>query len=181
MSRLGKLAIKIPSGVSISPQGQHLLFKGPKGEFLLRLNPAIEIKPGDQEIIVSPRNPEAKDASALWGLMWSLTNNAVIGVSVGFQKQLEVNGVGYRAAVSGDKLNLNLGFSHPVEFKIPAGIKATVAGNVITLEGVDKALVGETASQIKNLRRPEPYKGKGIKYVDEIIRRKAGKAAAKGK
>jgi large subunit ribosomal protein L6 len=114
-------------------------------------------------------------------LIWSLTRNAVIGVSEGFSKKLEINGVGYRASVAGNKLNMNLGFSHPIEYILPLGITATVEGNAITISGVDKQVVGEVAASIRKIRKPEPYKGKGIKYSDEIIRRKAGKAATKGK
>jgi len=181
MSRLGKLPIKLGTGVQVIIGQKELNFKGPKGEFRLVLNPAVTVRLGNDEIFVSPTNPDAPDSSALWGLMWSLTRNAAEGVSVGFVKKLEVNGVGYRAAVNGRILNLNLGFSHPIDFPLPEGITASVAANVITLEGIDKALVGETAAQIRKLRKPEPYKGKGVKYVEEIIRRKAGKAAAKGK
>lgn len=181
MSRLGKLPIKLPAGVNATVDDKGLSVKGPKGEQHVANNPLISITVNGQEISVAPYDKAAKDASAMWGLIWSLTRNAVIGVSEGFTKRLEINGVGYRAAVSGDKLNMSLGFSHPVEFALPAGIKASVAGNVITLEGADKSLVGETAARIREIREPEPYKGKGIKYADEQIRRKAGKAAAKGK
>lgn len=117
----------------------------------------------------------------MWGLVWSLARNAVLGVSEGFTKKLEINGVGYRANVAGNKLNMNLGFSHPIEFPLPAGVTATVEGNTITLSSASKEQVGEVAAQIRKIRKPEPYKGKGIKYSDEIIRRKAGKAATKGK
>jgi large subunit ribosomal protein L6 len=181
MSRLGKLPIKLAPKVTATINDGEMIFKGPKGEFKLKLHPAIEVKQEGDELHVSPRDRAAADAPALWGLMWSLIRNSVEGVTTGFVKKLEINGVGYRAAVSGDKLNLSLGFSHPVEFKLPKGISATVAANVITLEGVDKALVGEIAAQIRKIRQPEPYKGKGVKYADEIIRRKAGKAAAKSK
>jgi len=181
MSRLGKLPIKLPAGVAFTADAKELIFKGPKGELRLKANPLVGAKLENDEIIIAPYDKEAKNASAMWGLMWSLIRNSVIGVSTGFTKQLEINGVGYRAAVAGSQLNLSLGFSHQVEFKLPQGITAAVAANVITLAGADKALVGETAAQIRKLRKPEPYKGKGVKYVDEIIRRKAGKAAAKGK
>lgn len=182
MSRLGKLPIKLPSGTSALLSESQLTVKGPKGELRITLNPVIEVKLVDNEILVAPRAASnSKNAPALWGLFWSLITNAVIGVSVGFTKKLEINGVGYRATAAPGKLNMNLGFSHPVEFKLPAGVNATTEGNVITLSGADKALVGETAAQIRKIRKPEPYKGKGIKYADEIIRRKAGKAAAKGK
>jgi len=181
MSRLGKLPIKLGSGVQVAFKDATMTFKGPKGELKLALNPLIDIKVENNEIIVAPKDRTAKNASALWGLMWSLARNCAIGVSEGFEKKLEINGVGYRAAVAGDKLNLSLGFSHPVEFKLPQGVKAVVTGNTIALTSADKALLGETAAQIRKIRKPEPYKGKGVKYSDEIIRRKAGKAAAKGK
>ncbi len=181
MSRLGKLPIKLPAGTTFAANATEYTFKGPKGELRLKLNPLIAAKLEGDEIVVAPHDKEAKNASAMWGLMWSLIRNNVIGVSTGFVKKLEINGVGYRAAVAGNQLNMSLGFSHPIEFKLPVGITASVAANVITLEGADKALVGETAAQIRKIRKPEPYKGKGVKYVDEVIRRKAGKAAAKGK
>lgn len=180
MSRLGKLPIKLPTGTTASISDKEIIFKGPKGEMRIAINPLVDVVLDNQEIRVSTR-VEDKRERAIWGLVWSLIGNAVTGVSQGFVKKLEINGVGYRVAVSGNKLNMNLGFSHPVEFLLPLGISATVSGNVISLEGVDKALVGETAARIRQIRKPEPYKGKGIKYVDEIIRRKAGKAASKGK
>lgn len=180
MSRLGKLPIKILSGVEVSISDKEMTFKGPKGELKLSHNPLIEVKVVGDELIIAPYDKDAKNASAIWGLVWSLTRNCVIGVSEGFQKKLEINGVGYRAAVAGDKLNMNLGFSHPIIFDLPKGITATVEGNTITISGADKAVIGETAAQIRKIRKPEPYKGKGVKYSDEIIRRKAGKSAAKG-
>jgi large subunit ribosomal protein L6 len=181
MSRLGKLPIKIPNGVTVTISATVISFKGPKGELILKRNPLIDLKIENDEVIVFPYDKEAKNASAMWGLVWSLTRNCVIGVSEGFLKKLEINGVGYKAAVAGNQLNLSLGFSHPIEFKLPAGISATVEANTISIIGVDKALVGETAAQIRKIRKPEPYKGKGVKYSDEVIRRKAGKSAAKGK
>jgi len=181
MSRLGKLPIIIPTGVTVNVTDALVTFKGPKGELTLKRNSIIDAKLVDNEIKVFPYDKEAKNASAMWGLMWSLTRNCVIGVSEGFTKKLEINGVGYKAAVAGRQLNLSLGYSHPIEFKLPEGITATVEANTISLFGADKALVGETAAQIRKLRKPEPYKGKGVKYSDEVIRRKAGKSAAKGK
>ena len=181
MSRLGKLPIKVPAGVQVTLNDQTIVFKGPKGELKIAQNPVIAVKLENSELIIAPYDRASKNASAMWGLVWSLAKNAVIGVSTGFNKKLEINGVGYRAAAAPGKLNMNLGFSHPVEFKLPVGITATTEGNTITLSGADKALVGETAAQIRKIRKPEPYKGKGIKYSDEVIRRKAGKAAAKGK
>jgi large subunit ribosomal protein L6 len=181
MSRLGKLPIQLLPGVSVSISGREVSFKGPKGELKMPLNDLIEIKIGEKEINVVPYNKDAKNVSAMWGLIWSLTKNAVIGVGIGFTKKLEINGVGYRAAVAGDKLNMNLGFSHPIVFSLPKGITALVEGNTISISGADKGVVGETSAQIRKIRKPEPYKGKGIKYSDEIIRRKAGKSATKGK
>lgn len=179
MSRLGKLPIKILPGVSVSISDKEMSFKGPKGELKLPHNKIIEVKQEDDNLIVKPYDMEAKNASAMWGLMWSLVGNCVKGVGEGFVKKLEVNGVGYRAAVSGSKMTLNLGYSNPVIYELPEGIKASVEGNIISIEGADKAMVGETAARIRKLRKPEPYKGKGIKYTDEIIMRKAGKSAAK--
>ena len=179
MSRLGKLTIKLLPGVQVSLDGKEATFKGPKGELKLEFKHDIELTIGDGEVSVLPKDKEAKDARAYWGLFWSLTKNCITGVGEGFSKKLEVNGVGYRATVAGDKINLNLGYSHPIEFKLAKGISASVEGNTITITGADKAMVGETAAQIRKLRKPEPYKGKGVKYSDEQIRRKAGKAAAK--
>ncbi len=181
MSRLGKLPIKIPAGTSAALTDKEIIVKGPKGEQKVALNSLISIKVEGEDIVVAPFDRAAKNASAMWGLIWSLVRNAVIGVSVGFTKKLEINGVGYRAAVSGNKLNMSLGFSHPIEFPLPAGVTAVVEGNAITLASASKGQLGEVAAQIRKLRKPEPYKGKGVKYSDEIIRRKAGKAATKGK
>lgn len=179
MSRLGKLPIKLLPGVQVSMNGQEATFKGPKGELKLEIDKLIELKVLENEIIVSPKDINIKNANAFWGLFWSLIKNCVTGVGEGFVKKLEINGVGYKAAVSGNKLNLSLGYSHPIIFDLPAGITASVEGNVITISGIDKCVVGETAAKIRKLRKPEPYKGKGVKYTDEILRRKAGKAAAK--
>jgi len=181
MSRLGKLPIKLAANTQVTVKDQLVNFKGPKGELHLMLDPNTEVKIGDKEVMVGLKDGAVKNASAMWGLMWSLVKNAVEGVSVGFTKKLEINGVGYRATAVPGKLNLNLGFSHPVEFKLPVGVTAAVEGNIITLASADKALIGETAARIRKIRRPEPYKGKGVKYLEEIVRRKAGKAAAKGK
>ena len=129
--------------------------------------------------MVTVGKPEDKKERALWGLFRALIANMVTGVNEGYEKKLEVKGVGYKVAVAGNKVNLNLGFSHPLEFVLPEGISAVAEGNNLTISGIDKQLVGETAARIRKLRKPEPYKGKGIKYSDEIIRRKAGKTAAK--
>jgi large subunit ribosomal protein L6 len=181
MSRLGKLPIILPAGVSAAVTASGLTVKGPKGEQKVLVNSIISVKVENGGIVIAPFDKAAKNASAMWGLVWSLTRNAVIGVSEGFVKKLEINGVGYRAAVAGSNLNMNLGFSHPIVFPLPAGITATVEGNTITLSSASKELLGEISAQIRKIRQPEPYKGKGIKYSDEVIRRKAGKSATKGK
>lgn len=177
MSRIGKKPILIPKGVEVKVDKFSVMVKGPKGELNLKIHPHVTVTVSAEEVLITVLKPEIKDNNALWGLYGSLIKNMVIGVTSGFEKKLEINGVGFRAQVSGDKITLNLGFSHPVEFVLPKGIKAEIEKNVISLSGVDKQLVGEIAAQIRALKLPEPYKGKGIKYVDEIIRKKAGKAA----
>jgi large subunit ribosomal protein L6 len=181
MSRLGKLPIQIPSGVSAFLEKDFFIVRGPKGELRERTHKSVKIAIEGAEIKISVSDPTEKGERSLWGLYWSLLNNMVIGVTAGYDKKLEINGVGYRAAVNGNKLVLNVGYSHQVEFDLPNGISAQVTGNVITLSGIDKQLIGETAAQIRRIRKPEPYKGKGIKYAEEIVRRKAGKSAGKGK
>jgi len=179
MSRLGKLPIKIPAGTQIKFENGLLTVKGAKGELKREIHKLVKLEITENEIIVSVKNQEEKNERSLWGLFRTLISNMVVGVNDGFSKKLEVNGVGYRAAVSGNKLNLNLGFSHPIEFLLPDGISAVVEGNVVTISGSDKQMVGEISAQIRRLRKPEPYKGKGIKYSDEVIRRKEGKTASK--
>lgn len=181
MSRLGKLPIILPAGVTATLSGNVLTVKGAKGELKQDFNSDIVVKIEEGSILVSKNENGSKKAGAMWGLYRTLFANMVEGVSAGFTKKLEINGVGYRANVSGSKLNMALGFSHPIEFQLPAGITALVEGNVISISGYDKKLVGETAAKIRKIRKPEPYKGKGVKYTDEVIRRKAGKSAAKGK
>lgn len=181
MSRLGKLPIILPTGVTATLSGNVLTVKGAKGELKQDFNSDIVVKIEEGSILVSKNENGSKKAGAMWGLYRTLFANMVEGVSTGFTKKLEINGVGYRANVSGSKLNMALGFSHPIEFPLPAGITASVEGNIISVSGYDKKLVGETAAKIRKIRKPEPYKGKGVKYTDEIIRRKAGKSAAKGK
>lgn len=178
MSRLGKLPISLPTGITAQLENGFIVVKGAKGELRQAMHPAVSVIISEAEIKVEPVS-SFKEAGAIWGLYRGLINNMVIGLSEGFSKKLEINGVGYRASVSGSKLTLNLGFSHPIEFTLPVGISASVEGNSLTISGIDKKLVGETAARIRKLRKPEPYKGKGIKYSDEVIRRKAGKAAAK--
>ncbi len=175
MSRIGKQPVVLPSGVTVSIAGQTLKVKGPKGELSLVIHPKVTVVQNDQSVVVSVKNETVKTERALWGLFRSLINNMVAGVTTGFTKVLEINGVGYKAAVTGRKLVLNLGYSHPIEMEIPEGLDAKVEKNVITITGIDRQLVGQFAAVIRGKREPEPYKGKGIKYSDETIRRKAGK------
>jgi large subunit ribosomal protein L6 len=179
MSRLGKLPIKIPAGTQVSIDKGIVTVKGPKGELKQELHRLVKIEITPEEINVKVKNENDKEERSLWGLFRALINNMVVGVNNGYEKKLEIKGVGYKVAVAGNKINLSLGFSHPIEFPLPIGISAVAEGNNLTISGIDKQLVGELAAQIRKLRKPEPYKGKGIKYSDEIIRRKAGKAAAK--
>ncbi|MDD4332724.1 MAG: 50S ribosomal protein L6 [Patescibacteria group bacterium] len=180
MSRLGKLPIKIPTGTQVKLDGNVIIVKGPKGELKREIHSLVIVKISNDEIVVSVNDQSNKDERALWGLFRTLINNMVVGVNNNFEKKLEINGVGFRAAMSGKNLILNLGFSHPVEFPVPAGINISVEGNTITVSGIDKELVGETSAKIRRYKEPEPYKGKGIKYADEVIRRKEGKTATKG-
>ncbi len=179
MSRIGKLPIEMPTGMEAMIRDGFIFIKNAKGELSTKLHSEVKINITGQTLTVEVSEPDNKKIKALWGLYRSLINNMVEGLDKGFEKKLEINGVGYRATVSGSKLVLNLGFSHPVDFPIPTGITATVEGNVIALKSLDKYLLGETAAQIRKIRKPEPYKGKGIKYVGEVVRRKAGKATAK--
>ena len=180
MSRLGKLPIKVPADVQVKIEGDLVTVKGPKGELKRTLLPQIAVKQGEGELMVSIINPKNKRENALWGLYWNLIRNMIIGVKDGFEKKLEINGVGFKVQGAGKKLTFNVGYSHPVEFILPATIDGKVEDNVITVSGADKELLGEIANQIRNIKKPEPYKGKGIKYVDEVLRRKEGKAAVKG-
>lgn len=180
MSRIGKQAIKLPQGTEFKIDKGFVVVKGPKGELKEKLNEFVKLEVENGEITVNVNNPEVKRERSVWGMYRTLIANMVQGVNTPFEKKLEINGVGYRAAVVGNKLNLNVGYSHPVEFVLPEGITAAVTANVITLTGINKYVVGETAACIRKIRKPEPYKGKGIKYSDEVIRRKAGKSAAKG-
>ncbi len=181
MSRIGKKIIEVPNGVEVTIQIDKIIVKGPKGQLEQKIVPNVKVERLEgQGIKVSVENPDDKKQRALWGLYGSLISNMVHGVVNGYEKKLEVNGVGYKVALSGRKLVLNLGFSHPVEFEIPEGIDCEVDKNVITIKGIDKQLVGQVAADIRKIKKPEPYKGKGIKYVDEIIHRKAGKAVVGG-
>jgi large subunit ribosomal protein L6 len=179
MSRIGRLPIKIPAGVTVEQTGRHLKVTGPKGTHEMDLMPGIEANQGEGEITLS-KAVETPETLRTYGLMRTLLANLVTGVSTGFERKLEINGVGYRAAVQGQAINLTLGFSHPIVFQLPQGVEAKVEKNVITLTGSSKQVVGQAAANIRGLKKPEPYKGKGIKYVEERIRRKAGKTATKG-
>ena len=178
MSRLAKKPIEIPKGVLVKIEGQAVNIKGPKGELKIELPKILSLEEKEGKLFMTVQSFEDRKQNEQWGLFASLVKNMVLGVEKGFEKKLEINGVGYKASVSGNKLILNVGFSHPVEFIFPKEIKIEVEKNVITIGGADKQLVGEISAQIRRIREPEPYKGKGIKYSDEIIHRKAGKAAA---
>ncbi|MFH0840475.1 MAG: 50S ribosomal protein L6 [bacterium] len=179
MSRLGKLPIEIVAGVQVKIESGFIVVKGPKGELKQAMSDLVKVDIKEKEVLVSINDVNSKQQKAFWGLYRSLINNMVEGVTKGFEKKLEINGVGYKSNVSGRTLVLNVGYSHPIEFKLPEGINANVDGKIVTISGIDKQLVGETAAQIRKVRQPEPYKGKGIKYIDEVIRRKEGKSAAK--
>lgn len=178
MSRIGKMPIPISKEISVGLQGDILTVKGPKGQLQRKINPIVEIGMEDEVITVSVRE-ETRDSKALHGLYRALIANMVKGVSEGFQRELEIVGVGYRADISGRKATFHLGYSHPVEYELPEGIDGKVEKTKITLSGIDKELIGMTAAKIRSFRKPEPYKGKGIRYADEKIRRKAGKTGAK--
>ena len=179
MSRIGRMPIAVPAGVTVDiAENNKVTVKGPKGTLERVLPSEMEIKKEGEEIIVTRPN-DLKKMKSLHGLTRTLINNMVVGVTEGYTKVLEVNGVGYRASKSGNKLTLNLGYSHPVEMIDPEGIESTVDGNKIIVKGIDKEKVGQYAAEIRDKRRPEPYKGKGIKYADEVIRRKVGKTGKK--
>lgn len=175
MPRIGKKPVDIPQGVEVTINGQHVVVKGPKGVLERDFHHRVIFDKKEKVINVTVRKPEEKRSRELWGSSRVLLNNMIEGTTKEFTKQLEIKGVGYRASLSGKKLVLNVGYSHPVEFDIPASIEIKVDKNIITVSGIDKQLVGQVAAQIRDIKKPEPYKGKGIKYVDETIRRKAGK------
>ena len=175
MSRIGKQPIHVPDKVDVKIEGSRVEVKGPLGR-LEHTFKGVSVAHTDSVLTVSPAG-ETREHGALWGLGRSLLNNMVLGVTTGFQKVLKINGVGYRAEAKGQSVNFQLGYSHPIEFPVPAGIDISVEKQTtVTVKGIDKQLVGETAARIRALRPPEPYKGKGVKYEDEHIRRKAGKA-----
>jgi len=175
VSRIGKLPITIPSGVTITVDDQEITVAGPKGTLKQFTMPGVTVKQEEGTVTVTRINDEPKNR-AKHGLMRALLNNLVQGVTAGFSKKLEINGVGYRVAMQGADLKFNLGFSHDVIYKLPAGVTAAVEQNTITISGIDKQQVGQVAAEIRALKKPEPYKGKGIKYIDERIIRKSGKS-----
>lgn len=175
MSRIGKLPIDIPAGVTITVDSDVISVKGPKGELTVPHLSDVTVKVDEKQAIVTRHNDE-RIAKAQHGLQRSLLNNAVIGVTKGYEKKLEVNGVGFRVNGGGSDIEMILGFSHPVKYHAQKGINLTVDKMTITVSGIDKQAVGQTAAEIRSLKKPEPYKGKGIKYADEVLRHKAGKA-----
>jgi large subunit ribosomal protein L6 len=175
MSRVGKMPIPIPSGVNVTVDAAEITVAGGKGTLKQFTIPDITVKQEGEELIVTRANDEPK-IRAKHGLMRALLNNMVVGVSQGFSKKLEINGVGYRVAAQGTDLKLNLGFSHDVIYKVPTGITTTIEQNTITVSGISRQQVGQVAAEIRALKKPEPYKGKGIKYDDERIVRKSGKS-----
>jgi large subunit ribosomal protein L6 len=175
MSRIGKQAIAIPSGVTATLDGQTVTVKGPKGQLAWTVAEEIEVRQENGEITLTPRD-ESQRARAMWGLSRSLVNNMVVGVTQGYEETLELVGVGYRAAMKGQALSLQLGFSHDVDVPAPQGISFAVPKQTeIRIAGIDKQMVGETAARIRRIRPPEPYKGKGVRYAGEKVRRKEGK------
>ncbi len=179
MSRIGKRPVAVPKGITVTQNGHTLSVKGPKGELSRTFHTEIQIAVQGDQVIVTRPSDEPKH-KALHGLTRSLIQNMVDGVAKGFLKVLEIQGVGYKAEAKPTGLQLALGFSHPVHYKAPAGIKFTVDNNtIVKIEGADKEMVGQVAAEIRNLRKPEPYKGKGVRYQGEVVRRKAGKTGAK--
>ena len=177
MSKIGKKPIAIPSGVDVKINGLNASVKGPKGQLERQIPAGFNVAVSDGTLSITPLD-KALSNPVLWGLARATLNNMITGVSEGFKEVLELNGVGYKAVVKGNILELNLGFSHPINFPLPDGLTATVEKNILTLSGIDRESVGQTAAKIRMLKKPEPYKGHGIKYSDEVIRRKAGKKAA---
>lgn len=179
MSRIGRLPITVPKGVTVAVNGSAVTVKGPKGELVQQVRPEVVVETNDDQVVVTRKN-ESKKAKGFHGLYRQLVQNMVVGVSAGFSRTLLINGVGYRAEVGKESVMLNLGYSNPIEFRIPEGITITSEGaNKLIVQGIDKQLVGKTASEIRKVRPPEPYKGKGIKYEDEYVRRKVGKSGIK--
>ena len=179
MSRIGKKPILIPEKVEVTVTASEIKVKGPKGELVQQIHPHVTVAVNDGIINITVKDEELKSDRALWGLFGSLITNMVLGVTKGFEKKLLINGIGFKVKLDGKNLNLNLGFSHEVIFNIPDDVTVEVEKNRISVTGIDKQRVGEVAAQIRKLRKPEPYKGKGIQYEGEKIKRKVGKAAGK--
>jgi large subunit ribosomal protein L6 len=179
MSRIGKLPIPVPQGVTIHVERPYVQVKGPRGEMVRRVEDEIEVTVDDGKVWVK-RSQDDREARSLHGLTRTLINNMTLGVTKGFEKVLDIEGIGYRADLQGNTLTLSLGYSHPIKYEVPAGIKVKVDKQTrITVEGNDKYLVGEVAAKIRRFRKPDVYKGKGVKYAGEVIKKKVGKAGAK--
>ncbi|MFC2316966.1 MAG: 50S ribosomal protein L6 [Candidatus Saccharimonas sp.] len=178
MSRIGKLPVVIPAGVTITVDSGDVTVEGPKGKLVQFITPAVDVKVEDGQVTVHPKD-ESRQARAQHGLMRALINNMVVGVTQGYERRLEVKGVGFRVSSSNNELTMSLGFSHEVKYKAPEGVNVSNEKMVIVVSGIDKQKVGQTAAEIRALKKPEPYKGKGIMYLGEQILRKAGKAGKK--
>ncbi len=176
MSRIGKKPILIPADVKINLEGEKIIVQGPRGGHSLKIRPEINVEIKEGKVFVSPKM-QTKKSNAFWGTTKILIANAVEGVTKGFEKRLQIEGLGYRASLEGENLVLQIGFSHPVKVNTPEGIKFSVEKNIIIISGKDKERVGELAAKIRKIRKPEPYKGKGIRYVGEAVRKKMGKRA----
>jgi len=178
MSRIGKNPVAIPAEVNVSVDGNVIVFKKGSVQKELDTKGNVEVKVENGQIVFSAKSDDRQDR-AYWGTYRALSANIIVGLTKGYQKQLEINGVGYRAAVKGNVLELQLGFSHPINYEFPKGLQISVEKNIVTIKGDDKQVVGQIAAEVRSFRPPEPYKGKGVKYVEEHIRRKAGKTAKK--
>jgi large subunit ribosomal protein L6 len=178
MSRIGKMPIPVPKDIKIDLKDNFLTVKGPKGELKRHIHPRVNVSMEDNQILVTVHD-ESRESKSFHGLFRALIANMVTGVSQGFEKVLEIVGVGYRAELSGRTASFHLGYSHPIIFELPNGIEAKIDKTRITLNAIDKELLGKTAAKIRSFRKPEPYKGKGIKYAEEVIKRKAGKTGAR--
>jgi large subunit ribosomal protein L6 len=179
MSRIGKKTVAVPESVEVKIEKRKITVKGPKGTLVFEFHPDMKVVLEEKELRVE-NTKKTKAAGALWGLTRVLMSNMIEGVTKGYEKQLELQGVGYRMAVKGNKLEMALGFSHPVEVNIPEGLEAKIEKNVMTISGIDKQKVGQFTASIRSLKKVEPYKGKGFRYVGEIVRKKAGKKATTG-
>ena len=178
MSRIGRMPISLPEKVNLSVDSNLVSVKGPLGNLEYKFNDNVKFEVVDNVLTVQPTS-DSKEARSMWGTARTIVNNMVVGVNAGFKRVLEFNGVGYKASVSGSKITLNLGYSHPIDYQLPDGVAAKVVKNQIELNGTNKELLGFVAAKIRSFRPPEPYKGKGVKYLEEVIIRKAGKTGAK--